>query len=70
MNHSFYSADRMTHLKIVVVALFAAIAVAGIGISARVHADDGMTQTARASGPAVKAGKTMAWTSSDDHIVH
>ena len=24
MNHSFYSADRMTHLKIVVVALVAA----------------------------------------------
>ncbi len=30
MNHSFYSADRMTHLKIVVVALFAAVIVSGI----------------------------------------
>jgi hypothetical protein len=30
MNHSFYSADRMTHLKIVVVALVAAIGVAGL----------------------------------------
>ena len=30
MNHSIYSADRSTHLKIVVVALCAAIAVAGL----------------------------------------
>ena len=35
MNHSIYSADRMTHLKIVVVALVVGILVAGFGISAR-----------------------------------
>ena len=35
MNHSIHSADRATHLKIVVVALVAGIAVAGFGISAR-----------------------------------
>ena len=35
MNHSIYSADRSTHLKIVVVALVAGIAVAAFGISAR-----------------------------------
>ena len=69
MNHSFYSADRMTHLKIVVVALFAAIAVAGIGISARVNADSGMTQTARASGPAVKADKPMVWTTNNNQVI-
>ena len=34
MNHSIYSADRMTHLKIVVVALVAGILVAGFSISA------------------------------------
>ena len=33
MNHSIYSADRSTHLKIVVVALVAGIVVAGLGIS-------------------------------------
>ena len=33
MNHSIYSADRTTHLKIVVVALIAGIAVAGFGIT-------------------------------------
>ena len=45
MNHSIHSADRATHLKIVVVALVAGIAVAGFGISARSNAD--FTQTAR-----------------------
>ena len=35
MNHSIYSADRTTHLKIVVVALVAGIVVAGFGISTR-----------------------------------
>ena len=34
MNHSFYSADRTTHSKIVIIALFCATAVAGIGIAA------------------------------------
>ena len=35
MNHSIHTADRATHLKIVVVALVAGIAVAGFGFSAR-----------------------------------
>ena len=46
MNHSIYSADRMTHLKIVVVALVAGIVVAGFSISARNTSDEGLTQTA------------------------
>jgi hypothetical protein len=64
MNHSIYSADRTTHLKIVVVALVAGIAVAGFGISARTT-DDSYTQTARV----VKAGKAVALTSSDASLV-
>ena len=36
MNHSIYSADRTTHLKIVVVALLAGLAVAGLAISSHV----------------------------------
>jgi hypothetical protein len=68
MNHSFYSADRMTHLKIVVVALVAAIGVAGIGITARVT-DDGYAQTARLTGPAIKANKAVVLTSSDTTVV-
>lgn len=65
MNHSIYSADRSTHLKIVVVALVAGIAVAGFGISARTGSDDGLTQTARV----IKAGKPVAITSSNVLLV-
>ena len=63
MNHSIYSADRTTHLKIVVVALVAGIAVAGFGISAHTFSND--TQTARV----VKAGKPVVVTSSDTSMV-
>jgi len=65
MNHSIYSADRMTHLKIVVVALVAGIAVVGFGISARINSDDGYTQPARV----IKAGKPVAVTSSGASVV-
>jgi hypothetical protein len=63
MNHSLHSADRSTHLKIVVVALFAGIVVAGLGISARTNSD--YSQTAHV----VKAGKPIAVTSSDALVV-
>jgi len=65
MNHSIYSADRATHMKIVVVALVAGIAVAGLGISARLTADNGYSQTARV----LQAGKPVAITSSDTSII-
>ena len=65
MNHSINSADRSTHLKIVVVALVAGIAVAGFSISARNISDEGYTQTARV----IKAGKPVAITSSDASVV-
>jgi hypothetical protein len=64
MNHSIYSADRSTHLKIVVVALVAGIVVAGFGISARTSSDE-YTQTARV----IKAGKPMAITSTNTMVV-
>jgi hypothetical protein len=64
MNHSIYSADRMTHIKVVVVALVAGIVVAGFSISTR-STDDTYTQTARV----MKAGKTVTVTSSDASMV-
>jgi hypothetical protein len=63
MNHSIHSADRSTHLKIVVVALVAGIAVACFGISARTNSD--YAQTAHV----VKAGKAVVVTSSDTSVV-
>ena len=60
MNHSILSADRTTHLKIVVVALVAGISVAAFGISARTSVSD-FTQTAHV----LKAGKPVVVTSSN-----
>ncbi len=63
MNHSIHSADRATHLKIVVVAMVAGIMVAAFGIAARSNVDD--TQTAHV----IKAGKPVAITSSETSTV-
>ena len=65
MNHSIHSADRSTHLKIVVVALVAGIAVAAFGISARTNSD--FTQTAQTH--VMKAGKPVVVTSSETSTV-
>ena len=67
MNHSIYSADRSTHLKIVVVALVAGIAVAGFGISARTSSDDGYAQASATR--FMKAGKPVAITNSSTSVV-
>jgi hypothetical protein len=63
MNHSIHSADRATHLKIVVVALVAGLAVAAFGMATRSNVD--YTQTARV----IKAGAPVAITSSDTAMV-
>jgi hypothetical protein len=63
MNHSIHSADRATHVKIVVMALVAGVAVAGVAISARTNVD--YSQSARV----IKAGKPVALTSSDTSVV-
>jgi hypothetical protein len=52
MNHSMYSADRGTHLKIVVVGLVCATLVAAVGVFA--HVSDIDLGTA----PLVKAGQS------------
>jgi cytochrome oxidase Cu insertion factor (SCO1/SenC/PrrC family) len=63
MNHSIHSADRATHLKIVVVALVAGIAVTAFGIATRNNVD--YSQTAHV----VKAGKPVVVTSTDGATV-
>ena len=62
MNHSIYSADRSTQLKIVVIALVAGIAVAGFDISARSPADSATVAHV------IKAGKPVVVTSSDTSV--
>ena len=64
MNHSIYSADRSTHLKIVVVALVAGIVVAGFGISARTGSDETYAQSR-----VIKAGAPVAVTNSNASLV-
>ena len=61
MNHSIYGADRLTHLKIVVVALVGAILVAGVGIAARDAGTEGRVDVAKAPsyGPIIKAGQPV-----------
>ena len=56
MNHSMYSADGRTHMKIVVIGLLCAILVAAVGIFA--HVSDVDLGTA----PLVKAGHPTAMT--------
>lgn len=59
MNHSIHSADRATHLKIVVVALVAGIAVAAFGVATRNNVD--YSQTAAR---VIKADKPVMVTNS------
>jgi hypothetical protein len=47
MNHSIYSADRTTHVKIVAAALVASICVAGFGIAVRVNTGNEYSQNAQ-----------------------
>ena len=54
-NSSIFTADRATHLKIVVVSLLCATIVAGIGIAARVTD----TSNVRMEASVVKAGNRV-----------
>jgi hypothetical protein len=68
MNWSMYTADRTTHLKIVVVGLCAALLIAVIALSAR-ELNLGV-DIMSAQGPTVyKAGGPVAFTSRDGTIV-
>lgn len=55
MNSSMFTADRTTHLKIVVVSLACAILVAGVGIAARVT-DSNPAANGRFEATVLKAG--------------
>ena len=63
-NFSLFTCDRNTHLKIVAVALVAAIVIAVGGIHVRVG-DAGATT----SGMVVKAGKPAVYSTRNDSVV-
>jgi hypothetical protein len=64
MNHSIYSADRTTHLKIVIAALMAGIAIANLALLSRGGSDAPSTEAAGV----LRAGRPVAITSSDASI--
>jgi broad specificity phosphatase PhoE len=69
-NSTIFTADRTTHLKIVVVSLVASIAVMIVGIAARTTplSETGARQV-QTAGPALKAGKPVAITHSDSSTI-
>lgn len=67
-NFSMVTADRTTHLKIVVVSLIAGIAVVAVGIAARPNLPDMSTQL-EARAPVLKTGKPVVWTSSEQTTI-
>jgi hypothetical protein len=69
MNHSLVTADRTTHLKIVVVSLIAAIVVVTVGVTARVTQSNTTTARIQVDTPVIKAGKAISITRGDDFTV-
>ncbi len=67
-NFSMFSADRMTHLKVVAVALVCATLVAGIGVAARV-ADSSPATDGRIEATVVKASKPMTASATADRTI-
>lgn len=65
-NFSLLTADRTTHLKIVVVSLLCALIVAGIGFAARVDTNDTASQM---EAGVVKATKPVTATAGQDRTI-
>jgi hypothetical protein len=66
MSYSIYSANRGTHLKIVLVSMIASIIVVGIGIAAGPRLRN--TSELEATAHVLKAGKPVIWTSSESTV--
>lgn len=71
MNHSLYSADRTTHLRIVAVALVCAVAVVGVVLAAYGAAGDRTAKSQRVEAliPLVKAGGPMTFSSNATPVI-
>ena len=67
-NFSMFTADRMTHVKIVAMALVCATLVAGIGVAAHVT-DISATARGQMVATVIMAGKPVTASTSDNRIV-
>jgi len=65
-NFSLVTADRMTHLKIVVVGLLCATLVAGVGVAARINDSAASGQT---EATVIKPGKPITAAVSEDRTI-
>jgi hypothetical protein len=69
-NSSLRTADRGTHIRIVVVALVAAVVVVTVGLNARTSDTETVTATkARIDGPVQKAGRPTIYSNRDGTAV-
>jgi hypothetical protein len=64
MNYTLMTANRATHLKVVIVSLIASIVIVVGVMAARPSLPDMSTQL-EARAPVLKAGKPVIWTSSE-----
>ena len=69
MNHSLLSADCGTHLKVVAVALVAAIAFVGIGLKTHLTASSSEGARSQVGYLVVKAGKPVVATRSETSAI-
>ena len=65
MNSSLWSANRATHIKIVVISMVASIVVVGVGIGARTGNSETATAMVKANGPVLKATRPSTITAND-----
>jgi hypothetical protein len=68
-NSTMFTADRTTHLKIVVMSVVASIIVLVVGIAAHTSSPVDGTARIQTAGPAIKAGKPMTITQGDTSTV-
>jgi hypothetical protein len=66
-NTSLRTADRLTHLKIVGVAMVAAVAVIGVGVAASRNVD--MSTQIEARAPVLKPGKPILWSINEQSLI-
>jgi Na+-transporting NADH:ubiquinone oxidoreductase subunit NqrC len=69
-NSSLLTADRMTHLKIVVVSLVCATLVAGVGVASRVSGDGAtLDSNGRMEATVIKIGKPVTASTTESSTV-